>query len=255
MEDLGYGQSTIRFWRQAKPYYEARSKAYPNGIPAYEEIGNTAYITFDGFEAIPDGVDYYEEMPTAEAEDTMGIMIYAYNQITREDSPIENVVLDMSCNLGGQANTAVYTIGAFLGVCSVSTRNTFSGALVTANYTVDLNMDGAIDEGDQALQHKNLFCLESPMSFSCGNLVPSAFKASNCATLLGRTSGGGACVVQPLSTADGSAFQVSGAHQLSFLKNGAFYDIDQGAEPDFPLMRPDSFYDRESLTDYINSVR
>ena len=43
-------------------------------------------------------------------------------------------------------------------------------------------------------------------------------------TLLDRTSGGGACVVQPLSTAGGSNFQISGAQQLAFLKNRAFYD-------------------------------
>jgi len=255
IDDLGPGQCTIRFWQQATPYYDARKKFYPDGVPAYEEVGNTAFITFDDFESIPDGVNYYTEMPTAEVEDTMGIMIYAYSQITREDSPVENVVLDMSCNLGGSAETAVYTIAAFLGVCSVSSRNTLSGALVTGNYKADLNLDGNIDEGDMGLLGKNLFCLESPMSFSCGNLVPCAFKHANTVTLLGRTSGGGACVVRPLTTADGSLFQVSGELQLSFLKNGAFYDIDQGADPDFPLMKPDSFYDRPSLVDYINAIR
>ena len=254
-DDLGQGQSTMRFWTQANPYVQARAKAYDNqNVPVYEEIGNTAYITFDYFRAMPDGVDYYVTPPTEDVTDTMGIMIYAYNQIMREDSPIENVVLDLSCNLGGPANTAVYTIAAFLGVCSISSRNTLSGALVTANYMIDLNLDGTIDENDQGLLDKGLFCLESPMSFSCGNLVPCAFKASNMVTLLGRTSGGGACVVQPLTTADGSIFQISGANQQTLLKNGAFYDVDRGAEPDFPLMRPESFYDRETLTDYINRI-
>ena len=253
-DDLGQGQSTMRFWTQANPYGEARAKAYDNGVPVYEEIGNTAYITFDSSDVMPDDVDYYVTPPTEDVKDTMGIMIYAYNQIMREDSPIENVVLDLSCNLGGAANTAVYTIAAFLGVCSVSTRNTLSGALVTANYMIDLNLDGTIDEKDLGLLDKHLFCLESPMSFSCGNLVPCAFKESNMVTLLGRTSGGGACVVQPLTTADGSIFQISGANQLAFLKNGAFYDVDRGAEPDFPLMRPESFYDREALTEYINRI-
>ena len=74
-------------------------------------------------------------------------------------------------------------------------------------------------------------------------------------TLLGRTSGGGSCVVQPLSTASGSNFQISGSQRLAFLKNGAFYDIDQGAEPDFPLMKPKSFYDRPALVEYINDIR
>ena len=259
--EYGDGQSYMRHDMQCTIYENTRDAVRPEGIPAYEEIGNTAYITFDRFDAVPSDVDYYEDPPTVETEadlnslDTMGLMIYAYQQITRDDSPIENVVMDLSCNGGGDSRAAVYAVASFLGVCTISARNTFSGALVTGNYLVDLNLDGTVDEDDRLLTEKNLYCLESPHSFSCGNLVPCAFKASNKVTLLGRTSGGGACIVQPLSTADGSGFQISGATQLSFLKNGAFYDIDKGADPDFPLMKPASFYDRETLTEYINSIR
>ena len=255
LNELGDGQSEINFDGQLTLYREARKVYYPDGVPVYEEVGNTAYITFDGFDPIPSGIDYYETPPTEDVEDTIGILIYAYRQITREDSPIENVVLDLSCNLGGSANTAVYTIASLLGRCSVSVKNTLSGALVTGNYRIDLNLDGKIDDEDLALMNMNLYCLESPVSFSCGNLVPSVFKHSNRVTLLGRTSGGGACIVQPLCTADGTIFQISGPLQLAFLKNGAFYDIDQGADPDLPLMKPESFYDRAALTDYINQIR
>ena len=257
-DKLGNGQSTIRFGMQSDPYKEARLKAYPNGIPAYEEIGNTAYITFDEFSPMPKDRDYYKDPPTAEemnSLDAMGLMIYAYGQITREDSPIDNVVMDLSLNIGGSVRSAVYVIATYLGVCTISSRNTLSGALVTGNYIIDLNLDGTIDDADRLLMKKNLFCLETPSSFSSGNLVPCAFKASNVVTLLGRTSGGGSCKVQPLCTADGSTFQISGTSQVSFLRNGAFYDTDQGADPDFPLMKPASFYDREALTDYINSIR
>ena len=62
-------------------------------------------------------------------------------------------------------------------------------------------------------------------------------------------------MVLPLSTADGVSFQISGFLRLAFIKNGSFYDIDQGAEPDYPLMRPASFYDREALTAYINTMK
>ena len=254
-DELGLGQALAAYWVQGAPYYEARGRAYPDGVPVYEEIGNTAYITFDSFVGIPEDVDYYEEMPAEDVEDTIGIMIYAYSRITRPDSPIENVVLDMPCNGGGEAPTGIYTVAAFLGIGSMSLRDTFSGALVTGNYEIDINLDGKIDEGDRWLLDKNLFCLESPISFSCGNYLPCAFKESSRVALLGRTSGGGTCVVQPLSTADGSCFVISGLFQLSFLKNGAFYDIDRGAEPDFPLMKPDSFYDRQALTEFINSIR
>ena len=32
-----------------------------------------------------------------------------------------------------------------------------------------------------------------------------------------------------------------------------FYDIDRGVEPDYALTSAESFYDRQGLTDYINS--
>jgi C-terminal processing protease CtpA/Prc len=146
-------------------------------------------------------------------------------------------------------------LSAFLGEGYASLMNTLSGALASGVYEIDLNLDGRFDEKDKGLTGKKLFCLTSPLSFSCGNLVPCVFKNSNDVTLIGRTSAGGSCVVLPLSTAYGSFFQISGPHRLAFTKNGSFYDIDQGAEPDFTIAFPETFYDREGLTDYINTLR
>ena len=101
---------------------------------------------------------------------------------------------------------------------------------------------------------KKLYCIISPSSFSCGNLVPAAFKSSGVVTLLGRTSGGGSCSVQPASTAWGTMFNYSSPRRLSFLKNGSFYDIDQGVEPDFVINDMSKIYDRQALTDYINHL-
>ena len=173
----------------------------------------------------------------------------------RENSPIENVVMDLSCNGGGAADAAVYAISAFLGDGYASVTNTMSGALATGVYNIDLNLDGKFDEKDRGLTEKKLFCLISPNSFSCGNLVPNIFKNSNQVTLIGRNSAGGSCMILPLSTATGAVFQISGPMRLAFTKNGSFYDIDQGAAPDIPLQFPDSFYDRAALTDTINSIR
>ncbi|MGX8715525.1 MAG: hypothetical protein ACSW8A_07210 [Lachnospiraceae bacterium] len=61
-------------------------------------------------------------------------------------------------------------------------------------------------------------------------------------------------MVQFASSAWGSSFRLSSSKRFSFLKNGSFYDIDRGAEPDYLLSKPDSFYDRVALTDYINSL-
>ncbi|MCR5486813.1 MAG: S41 family peptidase [Lachnospiraceae bacterium] len=255
LDQIGIGRSYISNIEGGRIYDNARAEAFPDGVPAYQEVGNTAYITFDEFLPIPEGVNYYETAPTAEAKDTIGIMIYAYSQIMREGSPIENVVLDLSNNGGGDADTAVFVISTFLGDGYGSLKNTMTGALATGVYNVDVNLDHHFDEKDRGLTGKKHFCLTTASSFSCGNFVPCVFQNSGRVTLLGRTSGGGSCVVLPLTTAYGTFFRISGPSRLAFTKNGSFYDIDQGAEPDIFLAFPESFYDREGLTEMINDLR
>ncbi len=247
------GTSVKRMVADMIRYAESRAKFYPDGCPGYEEAGNTAYITFDHFTY--NGTDYYTEEAVNDPADTMGLMIYAYSQITREDSPIENVVLDLSNNGGGTATAAAYVIGMFLGDGTASVKDTLTEALVTQNFRIDANLDREFDEQDSFAElGYHLFCLISPNSFSCGNLLPSVLKESHIVTLIGQTSGGGACVVYPMTTADGNIFQISGPFRLAYTKNGSFYDIDQGVEPDFIIPTPDQFYDREKLTDYINGL-
>jgi len=67
-------------------------------------------------------------------------------------------------------------------------------------------------------------------------------------------SGGGSCMVLPMSTADGSMFQISAPFHISYVKNGSYYDTDQWIDPDFVIVNPENFYDREALTEYINQL-
>ena len=246
-----WGPSCMQKFDETDRYKEARDAVYPDGAVPYEEVGNTAYITFDNF--VFNDLDYYTVKAEDNLNDTVALTLYAYQQITRENSPIENVVLDLSNNGGGQADAAAFVIGAFLGDGSISMMNPASGALVCENYKVDLNLDRQFDEKD-SLKDYNLFCIESPVSFSCGNLVPCALKNSNRVTLLGRPSYGGACVVFRQTTADGCVYQISGFKKLAYMKNGSFYDIDQGATPDYVIPNPAQLYDREYMTDYINNL-
>ena len=252
-----HGVAVSKIKNAISRYNGARQEYYPDGCPGYEEVGNTAYITFDHFVMADDEkADYYKDaVPSPDSEDTIGILAYAYNQITREDSPVENVVMDLSLNTGGEATAAVYAIGMFLGTSSVTFEDTLSGARVMNNYSIDTNLDGKFNDED-TLSDKGyrFFCLTSPISFSCGNLVPSVFKYSDEVTMLGKTSGGGSCVVQPLSTAWGTGFQISGYLRLAFNKNGSFYDIDQGTAPDYVISHPGDFYDRKALTEFINNI-
>ena len=256
--DEGKGLSTLQSDADEETYKNARDNA-SSEVPAYEEVGNTAYVSFDGFDYFCGADEYYDgkgEVPALPSDvpmDTIALILYAHKQITREGSPIENVVMDLSNNTGGAVDAACVAASWFLGEVGFNMKSTFTGAHSTGIYQVDVNLDGEYDEKD-TVADKNLFCLVSPVSFSCGNLVPSVLKSAHKATLLGQTTGGGSCIVLPMTTAYGSCFRISSPLNMSYVKNGSYYAIDEGVEPDVYIAKPEHFYDREALTKYINDL-
>jgi C-terminal processing protease CtpA/Prc len=220
-------------------------------VEFYQKIGNTAYVTFDSFALGDRRGDYGEDALTI--GDTITIIMLAHAQIMA-DEEIENVVLDLSCNGGGAFDAAVYVVAWMLGSCELSIYNSITESRATTNYTIDVNMDGIFDEND-SIADKNIYCLISPVSFSCGNLVPALLQASGNATIIGKTSSGGGCAVSQGVTADGTIFCISSAYQISTVKNGTYYSVDKGINPDIVLTKDESFYDREGLTEFINGLK
>ena len=99
--------------------------------------------------------------------------------------------------------------------------------------------------------------LVSHESYSCGNLFPSMMKEQGY-LILGERSGGGACTILELSTADGFYYHIS-AYQMR-LTNSAGEVIDAGIEPHVELVKTDAdgqkdysdYYDLALLSDVIN---
>ena len=243
-------------WENAKWNMEFMRDRYPESVKPYFEVGNTAYIYTDEFNmSFDDPGKYYNGITEEDlADDTVALIIWAHRQINRENSPIENVVIDLSNNIGGAADAAIFLMGWFLGEAPFSAINPLTGAQRTALYRADVNLDREFDEKD-TLQEKNLYCLVSRVSFSCGNLVPCVFRSSGKVTLIGDTTGGGSCIVLQMASAWGSLFQISGPKQISFVKNGAYYDTDRGVDPTVFLTKTESICDRVKLTEFINSLR
>ncbi len=253
-DSMGQGPCRSETIAIKKRLSEKRKKFYPDGVPGYEEVGDTAFITFDSFSK--PRKNYSESAPTADDSDTIGIICYAMERILRENSPIRNVVLDLSLNLGGAAPAAGFVISSFLGDAYLSVRDSLTGACGTYAYKSDSNFDREFDEKDTlANKDLRLFCLTSKVSFSCGNLVPCIFKQSGDVALIGHRTGGGACGITPMSTADGSVFKTSSNMQLSFMRNGSFYDVDQGVDPDYYIHDLGFLYDRKALVEYINGLK
>ena len=258
-KSMVWGPSSKAMATEMLKFKEAREAVYRAWVPGYEEIGDTAFVTFDAFTQARSEQDYYtpsllnnDSVP----QDTIDLITYANKQVRREGSPVKNIVLDLSNNGGGNATAALFVMSWFLGEASVTLRDTLTGAETSMSYNCDVDLDGMYDETlDTVKTGYNLYCMTGPGSFSCGNLVPAACKASGNVTMVGRTSGGGSCVVLPCTTASGAVFQISGTHQLALMKNGSFYNIDSGIEPDVLLTKPESFYDRAALAEYLKEVK
>jgi hypothetical protein len=233
-------------------YTTARTAALGAEVPSYQVVGtDTAFITFDEFRGLSQ--DYYTTAPTLTAPDTFGVIAYAHGQIAA-NAAIKNVVLDLSCNGGGAADAAAYVVGAFLANGNLALTNVYTGDALAIHYASDTNLDHQFDASD-TFADKNVYCLISPYSFSCGNLVPTVFKDSGKVTLIGQRTGGGSQIVQPAALADGSVYQCSGASQISSYRNGGFYSAEGGVMPDYALSQPADYYDRVSLVTFIDSLK
>ena len=263
------GPSTRSMFRVSEEFKAARDKAFPDGVPMYQEIDDTAFVTFDSFVSEDNLESYYDPKRTYDPDefvikgddddpaDTVDLIRYANEQVNRKDSPVKNVVVDLSNNGGGNSDAAVFAISWLLGRADVALKDTFTGAQTFMSCTSDTNLNNLYGENDDTLAFKDVgvYCLISPSSFSCGNLVPAALKLSHGATLVGQTSGGGSCMVLPCTSASGTFFQISGSKQLAIAKNGSFYNIDSGIDPDVVLTKRESYYDREALVDYLHGLK
>lgn len=220
-------------------------------VEPYEKVGDTAFVTLDEFSFERSG--NYEQDLAQPIADTIGIIAAVHDKI-KNDSEIKNVVLDLSCNGGGAVDSAIYTIAWMLGYCDFSSVDSATGSKSTITYKADVNFNRVFDENDN-ISDLNLYCLISPVSFSCGNLVPALLKASGKVTIVGKSSTGGGCVVRHGVTADGTLFDISSPKQLATVKNGTYYSVDQGVEPDIPLTKIENFYNRGQLVQYLNAIK
>ena len=253
-------------------YYTARQNAYPEKVPGLEfsDDGKTAIVRFDQYTTSGDSdlnaiiketnlelgkttediCNSIKENYTAIQNDIKTeYYLYCVNKMIKKNPKVENVILDMSNNTGGSCRTAVATLAWMLGEVQTNITNSITGAKCSSVYVCDINADGKFDEND-TIKDKKLFCLISPASFSCGNMVPAMLKSSDRVVLLGETSGGGSAVVYPTMAADSTTFRISSRYVMSENKNGSNYDIDKGIEPHVRL-QPETLYDIKTICSIV----
>ena len=256
-------------------YYTARQNAYDENIPGLEfsDDEKTAIVRFDHYTTSGDSdlnaiinetnlelgkttediCNSIKENYTAIQNDIKTeYYLYCVNKMIKKNPKVENVILDMSNNTGGSCRTAVATLAWMLGEVQINTTNSITGAKFSSVYVCDINADGKFDEND-TIKDKKLFCLISPASFSCGNMVPAMLKSSDRVVLLGETSGGGSAVVYETMAADSTIFNISSRYVMSENKNGSNYDIDKGIEPHVRL-QPETLYNKEKICSIVANM-
>lgn len=261
--------------KKSELYNTARQNVYGENVPGLEfsDDGKTAIVRFDEYTAAEDSdlnaiineTNQKLEKTTEEIcelikTDYTAIQkyivteyyLYCVNKMIKENPEVENVILDMSNNGGGTCRTAVATLAWMLGEVQTNITNSITGAKCSSVYVCDINADGKFDEND-TIKDKKLFCLISPASFSCGNMVPAMLKSSDRVVLLGETSGGGSSVVYNTMAADSTIFQISSRYVMSENKNGSNYDIDKGIEPHVRL-QPETLYNRKKICNIVANM-
>lgn len=225
---------------------DARSARYGQGIPAYEEVGDTAFVVIDDL-SLP-STSPYEVSADAlkDSTDALSTIAYAHKRITRADSPVRNVVLDLSCCTTGQKGAAVWATAWMLGTSNLATSDTLTSRLETMYYRADINLDHEFND-DDTLTGKRLYCLVSPATVSYGNLVAQALKASGSVRLVGSATGGGAFEPRTGLTVLGSSFTYSGNSMLCYVDNGLINDVTDDMDAQLQLPSSVDFCDRDAI--------
>lgn len=93
----------------------------------------------------------------------------------------------------------------------------------------------------------NISILTSPVSFSCGNILPVVTQYKGYAKIIGQTSGGGECVVESTCLPSGKAIQYS-SNSILCNNDGetVVRGVELGVKPDIEIPYY-QFYDIDAL--------
>ncbi|MBQ9458435.1 MAG: S-layer homology domain-containing protein [Oscillospiraceae bacterium] len=198
----------------------------------YIEKGDTAMIRFGEFNVDNEAWKAFYagegEMPVE--GDTLGT-VYAGLQRAASNPEIKNVVIDISCNGGGNSGAMIAVEWLTTGKGYVKCEDLLTGQVGVSGCGLDVNFDGVFDENDQPFTQFNYGVLTSNSSFSCANAFPF-FMKDHGAMILGQQSGGGACSVR-FSMAGG--VEIASASPGMRIVNDAGESVELGCPVDIDL--------------------
>jgi len=135
-----------------------------------------------------------------------------FDQILAIQPDLENVLLDLSWNTGGNVG-ALYRIVGFITdqPFAVSGMDGDTGGVSTYHVQID---------GVPCYSDLNWGLLITPLTFSAANEMATIFMENDLGTIIGVRSGGGACSITPILLPNGTAFTMS-SNNINAFRTGA----------------------------------
>jgi len=221
-------------------------------------ISYMVQITFDAdlnlfYLGIIDSVplDYASSWPfTVDVFDTVNsdsavYMEMMFDQILAIAPGLENVMLDLSWNTGGNVG-ALYRIVGFI------TDQPFRVSSIDRD-TGGFSSSYVVIDGVPNYSHLNWSLLITPVTFSAANSMATIFMENNLGPIIGKQSGGGACSITPILLPNGTAFTMS-SNNINAYRTGTgteedpyvYHNNEFGITPDYPIDIQD-IYDIDTL--------
>lgn len=182
------------------------------------------------------------------------------------ENGIKNFLIDLTYNGGGSSDVVAYIYTIIMNSANNAHTNQFymrtlfttTGNIMSEEVTLDLNLDGVIDENDCDVAYDlNFAFLCTPLAFSCGNLLPCLAR-ENGIPVLGDNSGGGSCALSKCYIECWHWYTLSSPRK--FIKADGT-DADYGSGVDYELFTTDAegnkdysgLYDMSNISDMIHA--
>lgn len=166
--------------------------------------------------------------------DSAVYMEMMFDQILDIAPNLENVLLDLSWNTGGNVG-ALYRIVGFI------TDQPFRVSSIDRD-TGGFSSSYVVIDGVPSYTNLNWALLITPVTFSAANSMATIFMENNLGPIIGKQSGGGACSITPILLPNGTAFTMS-SNNINAYRTGTGTDEDPyvyhnnefGIAPDYPI--------------------
>lgn len=197
--------------------------------------------------AWPFVVDVFETVNS----DSAVYMEMMFDQILAVAPDLENIVLDLSWNTGGNVG-ALYRIVGFI------TDQPFRVTGIDRD-TGGYSSSYVVIDGVPSYGNLNWALLTTPVTFSAANQMATIFMENDLGPIVGVQSGGGACSITPILLPNGTAFTMS-SNNINAYRTGTgttqdpyvYHNNEFGITPDYPITI-DKIYDTQTLLDVFNN--